>query len=723
MTPFEKNLNIWRQLWRVLERSDLLCVIVDARNPLAYISRDLWCYVQEMNDANESNPHYRKKYVLLLVNKADYLTPLQRQYWSEYFESQRMQYVYFSAMNENIRMQLLSKSSREEMSQERLETVVKNSANVVDDQNTNADHPTDDSRGNIDNDNNNNNIIIIILIIIILIIIVIVMTLIITKIIIITIITIITIIIVTIIIINSKKLLGHFKKYQKLVLRDQELRAQQIRKEQEEIRATESKLASQELQQEKAKEVGTDKEKEKATEGEKEKEEGEDVEEEGEDADDDDDEEEEEEEEEKEEEEEEQQQKSKDASNTTPKKNATDANNETPSKKKLDNKDATENKKEEHEYKSSGIVVGMVGYPNVGKSSIINVLWGAKKVGVAATPGKTKHFQTLILSEDITLCDCPGLVFPTLMSSKADLVLNGVLPIDTLTDFLTPSRLMFHRLNAQKIIDCYNLNLNPMEFFRKTKRNVTVFEVLDSFCFQKSMLGHSQVPVRNQAARVMLKDYVKGKLLYAHPPPHLTEQERHLFQHADIVRPKIDDDHLDDELERIAEDPNQETEPEESQDQTQDDPNDAQPNKQEEPNPNKDIYDITDEEFLELWKHPLDNYSEGRLGTSKSKHEKKARTIRRIEKKQSKRNRLFRKDPDNFKYVLFMDGQQFKIFKSKTKKKTEILIILLNLILNYNMIVICFLLIINDYANFLSYSLFISQNNQTKKKNQKYFFQ
>lgn len=36
--------------------------------------------------------------------------------------------------------------------------------------------------------------------------------------------------------------------------------------------------------------------------------------------------------------------------------------------------------------------VGTVGYPNVGKSSLINVLCGKKRVGVAAMPGKTKHF-------------------------------------------------------------------------------------------------------------------------------------------------------------------------------------------------------------------------------------------------------------------------------------------------------------------------------------------
>lgn len=38
------------------------------------------------------------------------------------------------------------------------------------------------------------------------------------------------------------------------------------------------------------------------------------------------------------------------------------------------------------------MVVGTVGYPNVGKSSVINVLMGVKKVSVASLPGKTKHF-------------------------------------------------------------------------------------------------------------------------------------------------------------------------------------------------------------------------------------------------------------------------------------------------------------------------------------------
>jgi large subunit GTPase 1 len=47
---------------------------------------------------------------------------------------------------------------------------------------------------------------------------------------------------------------------------------------------------------------------------------------------------------------------------------------------------------EHHANSDERLMVGMIGYPNVGKSSVINVLCGKKLVGVANRPGKTKHF-------------------------------------------------------------------------------------------------------------------------------------------------------------------------------------------------------------------------------------------------------------------------------------------------------------------------------------------
>ena len=48
-TPFEKNLQFWRQLWRTMERSHLVCQIVDARNPLLFRCQDIERYATEMN--------------------------------------------------------------------------------------------------------------------------------------------------------------------------------------------------------------------------------------------------------------------------------------------------------------------------------------------------------------------------------------------------------------------------------------------------------------------------------------------------------------------------------------------------------------------------------------------------------------------------------------------------------------------------------------------------
>lgn len=70
------------------------------------------------------------------------------------------------------------------------------------------------------------------------------------------------------------------------------------------------------------------------------------------------------------------------------------------------------------------VIVGMVGYPNVGKSSTINRIYGSKKTSVSSTPGKTKHFQTLIVDDQLMLCDCPGLVMPSFGFSGSEMVLN-----------------------------------------------------------------------------------------------------------------------------------------------------------------------------------------------------------------------------------------------------------------------------------------------------------
>jgi len=61
---------------------------------------------------------------------------------------------------------------------------------------------------------------------------------------------------------------------------------------------------------------------------------------------------------------------------------------------------------------AAGLVIAMVGHPNVGKSSVINALCGEKRVSVSRTAGHTKRAQTIPLATGVALLDCPGLVFP-----------------------------------------------------------------------------------------------------------------------------------------------------------------------------------------------------------------------------------------------------------------------------------------------------------------------
>ena len=98
ITPFEKNVEVWRQLWRVIERCDLLLQIVDARNPYFFYSADLEKYIRELN--GESGD----KEFILLINKSDYLSEELIAHWNGYFKDKGVQHIFFSAVKEQAKI-------------------------------------------------------------------------------------------------------------------------------------------------------------------------------------------------------------------------------------------------------------------------------------------------------------------------------------------------------------------------------------------------------------------------------------------------------------------------------------------------------------------------------------------------------------------------------------------------------------------------------------------
>ena len=69
ITPYERNPEVWRQLWRVIEKSDVVIQIVDGRDPLFFRCLDLEQYVKEVDPIKEN---------ILLINKADLLNDAVR---------------------------------------------------------------------------------------------------------------------------------------------------------------------------------------------------------------------------------------------------------------------------------------------------------------------------------------------------------------------------------------------------------------------------------------------------------------------------------------------------------------------------------------------------------------------------------------------------------------------------------------------------------------------
>lgn len=168
--------------------------------------------------------------------------------------------------------------------------------------------------------------------------------------------------------------------------------------------------------------------------------------------------------------------------------------------------------------------VGLLGYPNVGKSSTINALVNSHVVSVSSTPGKTKHFQTIHLNT-LILCDCPGLVFPSFATTKAEMVVNGVLPIDQLREWTGPCQVIATRFPKLVLETMYGIKIKTRdEEGKDVNREARGEEICQAYAvsrgYRKGSQGH---PDEARAARYLLKDYVNGKILYCVPPPTVSD--------------------------------------------------------------------------------------------------------------------------------------------------------------------------------------------------------
>lgn len=154
------------------------------------------------------------------------------------------------------------------------------------------------------------------------------------------------------------------------------------------------------------------------------------------------------------------------------------------------------------------ITVGVIGYPNVGKSSLINALKRSKVCKVGATPGVTTSGQEVHLDKNIRLIDCPGVVF----GGKDNETLVNCVKVEQLGDPIEPVRRIVEKCPPAYLAQLYG---------------ISAFDSVDEFiqlCGQRlGKLKKGGVVDVGVTAKIILQDWNSGKIRYYVEPPALMD--------------------------------------------------------------------------------------------------------------------------------------------------------------------------------------------------------
>lgn len=160
------------------------------------------------------------------------------------------------------------------------------------------------------------------------------------------------------------------------------------------------------------------------------------------------------------------------------------------------------------------ISVGFVGYPNTGKSSIINTLKKKKVCNVAPIPGETKVWQYVTLMKRIYLIDCPGIVPVSAHDSETGTVLKGVVRVENLETPAEHIPALLSRVKEEYMRKTYNLKswTDSVDFLTQLAKR-----------YGKLLKGGEAD--QETIAKMVLNDWIRGKIPFYVAPPE-TESAR-----------------------------------------------------------------------------------------------------------------------------------------------------------------------------------------------------
>ncbi|CAG8065248.1 unnamed protein product [Penicillium salamii] len=154
------------------------------------------------------------------------------------------------------------------------------------------------------------------------------------------------------------------------------------------------------------------------------------------------------------------------------------------------------------------VSVGFIGYPNTGKSSIINTLRKKKVCTVAPIPGETKVWQYITLMKRIYLIDCPGIVPPSMNDTEEDILLRGVCRVENVE-------------NPEQYIPAVLRRVQPRHLERTygIKHQEDYLDFLALLARQGGRLLKGGEADLDGVAKMVINDFLRGKIPWYTPPP------------------------------------------------------------------------------------------------------------------------------------------------------------------------------------------------------------
>ncbi|MEE6501548.1 hypothetical protein FKM82_004239 [Ascaphus truei] len=161
------------------------------------------------------------------------------------------------------------------------------------------------------------------------------------------------------------------------------------------------------------------------------------------------------------------------------------------------------------------IKVGLIGFPNVGKSSLINSLKQIRICNVGALRGTTKKLQEVNIDKQIKMFDGPGLIVSPNNPTIAVALRRTSESEDD--DILNAANIILKHSNKQQIMLQYNI-----ADFRNS------LEFLTLLAHKRGMLKKGGLADAECAAKLLLNDWMGARLSYHSQPPACVRFHPHI---------------------------------------------------------------------------------------------------------------------------------------------------------------------------------------------------